>query len=395
MKPIFVTALALSVMWAAMACDSGESSNSAPPTESPENISNAALQTSTPTAAAVIETSTPTTVPSPTSEPATPTPAPVSTVTAASPAPTQIVVAAPTATQISSTSTPVPLEMATPSPTIAPTPTVGIVATLAPTSTPTTESKVECVVNGYAEAMKRIQEMSQSGGGFTELNSKPRENADTYTHCGVAYDGVSSLPRLATASYVELDAVSMVSKFRAHAGHDFSDSYEDCRTMKHYSYFRDGLSYGSLPIYSPIDGVIAMIQDEGLTEGSHGGWQMYIVSSVDPSFVFRLFHMKPMPGYLPGKVVKAGEMVGVNNDTNYTNDIAVQATTKEGTMFLSYFELMTDEVFSLYGARGMISREDAVISASDRDATPLTCDGEWYTERTADFGDPSAWITLN
>lgn len=235
MKPIFVTPLALSVMWAAMACDSGESSNSTPLTESPENPPSAPLQNSSPTAAAVIETPTPTTVPSPASEPATLTPTPVSTVTAAAPAPTQIVVAAPTATQISSTSTPVPVppETATSVPTIAPTPTVGITATLAPTSAPTIESKVECVVNGYAEAMKRIQEMSQSGEEFAELNSKPRENADTYTHCGVAYDGVSSLPQLATASHVELDAVAMVSKFRAHAGHDFSDSYEDCRTMKH------------------------------------------------------------------------------------------------------------------------------------------------------------------
>src|SRR5687767_2314823 len=47
----------------------------------------------------------------------------------------------------------------------------------------------------------------------------------------------SRIPRdLITASFIDVDRVYMVSKFRSAAGHDFSSGVKDetCRSMKHY-----------------------------------------------------------------------------------------------------------------------------------------------------------------
>ncbi len=342
-----------------------------------------------------------------------PTAVPTTTVVPATPIPTQAPTAAvaPSASSVTKTQeTPVPtVTNEIPAPAVTPTvvaratevPSPAAVPTnipvVDPTATPipTTAELVECIVGGYIEVLEKVKSGEFDGTGIDELSSKPRAKVTAYDKYGVAFDDSAGVPKLATASYVELDATSMVSKFRSHSGHDFSDSYEDCRTMKHYTYFRQGLNYGSLPIYSPIDGVVGMIQEEDIVENAHGGWQLYIVSSVDPSIVFRLFHMKPMPGVEPGRTVRAGELIGVNNDVNYTNDIAVQATMTDGIKFMSYFDFMSDEVFTKYSARGVVSRESAIISKEVRDAEPLACDGEWYVDRTPDFGDESAWITLN
>ena len=46
---------------------------------------------------------------------------------------------------------------------------------------------------------------------------------------------------------------------------------------------------------------------------------------------------------------------------------------------VSYFDVMTDHLFSDYQARGLQSRGDAIISAADRDNDPLNCDGEEFS----------------
>ena len=46
--------------------------------------------------------------------------------------------------------------------------------------------------------------------------------------------------------------------------------------------------------------------------------------------------------------------------------------------FHSIFSLMTDEVFSLYEARGAKSRNNLIISAQERAGRPLQCEGEFF-----------------
>ena len=45
---------------------------------------------------------------------------------------------------------------------------------------------------------------------------------------------------------------------------------------------------------------------------------------------------------------------------------------------ISYFDVMTDSLFSDYQTRGLQNRGDAIISAEDRDNDPLNCNGEEF-----------------
>ena len=42
------------------------------------------------------------------------------------------------------------------------------------------------------------------------------------------------IPRFSSALYLDADQIDRISRFRSGVGHDFADSYESCRSMKHY-----------------------------------------------------------------------------------------------------------------------------------------------------------------
>jgi hypothetical protein len=61
----------------------------------------------------------------------------------------------------------------------------------------------------------------------------------------------TNLPYFITAPHVDLADIAFVSKFRSTAGHDFSDSFEICRSMKHYFHNTDHYATRfTQPIYS-------------------------------------------------------------------------------------------------------------------------------------------------
>ncbi len=43
-----------------------------------------------------------------------------------------------------------------------------------------------------------------------------------------------AIPRFATSFHLDFAHIERISRFRAGVGHDYSDSYERCRAMKHY-----------------------------------------------------------------------------------------------------------------------------------------------------------------
>jgi hypothetical protein len=57
---------------------------------------------------------------------------------------------------------------------------------------------------------------------------------------------------------------------------------------------------------------------------------------------------------------------------------AVMVHSPQGRKLVSYFEVMSDALFQQYQARGLIRRSDAAISQEERDAHPLTCQGETF-----------------
>jgi hypothetical protein len=69
---------------------------------------------------------------------------------------------------------------------------------------------------------------------------------------------------------------------------------------------------------------------------------------------------------------------------------AIWFDTPRGRRLVSYFDAMTDEVFAAYQAKGIASRNAAVISAAERNTSPLTCNGEAFVDQ----GALGRWIDL-
>ena len=193
-------------------------------------------------------------------------------------------------------------------------------------------------------------------------------------------------PQFVNVNYIDLDRIHKISRFRSAIGHDFSDDFESCRSMKHYFWLNGDAGWESARLYAPVDGKIARRFDEFL------GTQVWIRSHEYPDFEFRIFHIQLQDTTLAeGDAVMAGQLLGTHFSTRTYSDIAVFVETPRGRKLVSYFEVMSDALFQCYQARGLALRSDAIISRQQRDAAPLSCSGETFT---AGMGALEDWVTL-
>jgi hypothetical protein len=186
------------------------------------------------------------------------------------------------------------------------------------------------------------------------------------------------IPRFVRTDFIDRDKVSQISRFRSSAGHDFSEATggdntspeaESCRSMKHYFVAKSGIDPTTVNIYSPINGTIVRLKQES------PGVQISIQSSDYSDYIFRIFHVNATSGIATDVHVTAGQVLGTLIGGYGGTDIAVQipiATSGHPT-FISYFDVMSDSLFSAYMARGISTRSTAIISRAERDANPLTC----------------------
>jgi hypothetical protein len=89
------------------------------------------------------------------------------------------------------------------------------------------------------------------------------------TACSTYDVDKNGVPKFMGADYIDLSSIVKISKFRSAAGHDFSDSFESCRSMKHYFWPAGGdpgeehdPSWTTVEIYSPCDGTISCVWEE-------------------------------------------------------------------------------------------------------------------------------------
>ena len=73
------------------------------------------------------------------------------------------------------------------------------------------------------------------------------------------------------------------------------------------------------------------------------------------------------------------------------SDIAIGISTPDGWKLISYFNVMTETLFTAYHARGIGSRNDMIISEEARDTDPLNCNGEDITNTD----NIDNWVILN
>lgn len=194
--------------------------------------------------------------------------------------------------------------------------------------------------------------------------------------------------------YVPLEAVNRISKFRSGVGHDYSDDFESCRSMKHYFDVPEGTE-----VLSPLQGEVIWMQKEW------AGYKLAIRSKEYPAFVIEIFHVTLKDILEVGAIVDAGQVLGFHASANTASDIAIMVQTdmdgpnentlprSNGIKLLSYFECITEQAFDSYQSnfRTGSLRGDFIISKETRDAESFDCDTDWQ------FGNerPEYWIEGN
>ena len=194
----------------------------------------------------------------------------------------------------------------------------------------------------------------------------------------------NGIPKFCDVNYIELDKIAKISKFRSGEGHDYSDDFESCRSMKHYFYPKASVDWGEINIFSPVDGTVSMIYQEW------AGTQVQISSTKYPAFTFIIFHINLETPLKVGDKLYKGQLLGNHIGQQTTSDIALGVNTPTGWKLISYFDVMTDSLFEKYKERGMKSRNDAIITKEERDADPISCDGETFLNN----GNLENWVIL-
>ena len=116
---------------------------------------------------------------------------------------------------------------------------------------------------------------------------------------------------------------------------------------------------------------------------------MWLQPGQHPAFRVILFHVTLDEGMGPGMPVAAGERLGHHVGPQTANDAAVLVLTPDGPRFLSCGDVLADEAFAPFSARG-VTRADLAIERAWRDANPMTCEGEAFVA-----GDTSRdWVDL-
>lgn len=197
--------------------------------------------------------------------------------------------------------------------------------------------------------------------------------------------GSESIPAFASSDYIDLAKIDCISKFRSGIGHDYSDDFETCRSMKHY-YHPGVTNWSEVGIFSPVAGNVYSMNED------NKGHMLLIQSSEYPAFFFTLFHVAPTGTLHQGVIVTAGQALGTHYGNETTSDIAVGINSTGGWKQVSFFDVMMDGVFSAYTNRGVASRSAFILTEEVRDDDPLSCD------EGGDFDDPGSlenWVELD
>ncbi len=194
------------------------------------------------------------------------------------------------------------------------------------------------------------------------------------------------IPKFVGANYIEIAKIYRISKYRSSVGHDYSDAFEHCRSMKHYFELKDSVDWSLVKIYAPVSGKITRIDPEW------AGVKIEIESDEFPAFRFSVFHVNLIAILKVGDPLAAGQLLGTHIGKQTMSDISVIVNdpTRQGRM-VSYFDVITDGIFNDYFNRGVNARADLIISKAKRDANPLTCNGDTFIGTDTLVN----WVVLN
>jgi len=201
-------------------------------------------------------------------------------------------------------------------------------------------------------------------------------------------DGV---PIFINSHFVDLDKIEYVKRFRSGFGTNSPDYFESCRCM-HNSFIPFQKYWGldnEIEIYSPINGVITQVIP--LPVNGSGKWvladensatRVYIQSEEYPDFIVQIRPIDlRITDIKSGMKVSEGQLIGyatwASNTFLQTPCISIGIDTRicpdANLKRLSYFDVITDDLFEDFIDRGATSREQFIISKEDRNNDPLVC----------------------
>jgi hypothetical protein len=194
------------------------------------------------------------------------------------------------------------------------------------------------------------------------------------------------IPKFINTNYIEVSKIYRISKYRSSVGHDYSDAYEQCRSLKHYFEPKNGIDWTTVRIYAPVTGTITRVEQEW------AGTKIEIESEDYPAFRIQVFHINLQGIRSVNDKITAGELLGNHIGSQTYSDISVIVNdpARQGRM-VSFFDIITDNIFKEYSDHGVNSRSDMMIPKSVRDANSLTCSGDTFTSADA----LECWVYLN
>lgn len=213
---------------------------------------------------------------------------------------------------------------------------------------------------------------ARAPGVATLTATAPGASATVRVTVGALHDPSTAAPQLIARDYIDLSKIERFSRFRSGVGHSFSDGTESCRSMKHYYQPRIGIDWTTVAITAPVSGWIWSMTNDG-----GRGMRIDIFPTAYPAATVELFHVTPAQGIVRGIMVTAGTVLGTHASQATMSDISVRLELpSKAFRLVSYFDVMSDATFAAYQARGVASRQAAIITKAERDADPITCTGE-------------------
>jgi hypothetical protein len=203
------------------------------------------------------------------------------------------------------------------------------------------------------------------------------------------------------AHAVDPGLLVMVSRFRSMIGH--GSYFTPGWSSKHYFVPQPSLAYvdKGVPIHSPVTGAVWRIADErprrrgDMSAGNlaeESGQQVHIRVAGNDSINVVLYHVTLDHEIMEGSAVMAGQRLGYANVKGNSFDIAIEEWNGNEATYLSYFELMPDWLFVDYQRLGISSREQLVITETERIANPIEFGSTQATEEGwvffADMDEP-------
>ena len=203
------------------------------------------------------------------------------------------------------------------------------------------------------------------------------------------FDSFGPVPQYVNEDWIELDKIAKIGKYRSTIGHGYPGDGNPT-SDKHYFYPKSSYGYSNdtIRVYSPVNTKVTKIvwEQHQLSDGTIRGKQIHIQSIEHPSITFVLFHINIEPtGLQINQELIAGQWIGYCDcREGASNDIAIH----RGTGTISWFEVITDSLFSAYNSRGITNR--SLMIKTDAQVAESATNGYNFSN-----SDPADWIDLN